>query len=382
MAARGIGALMTALLLGGAAPQGDTLPDEHRLAEARIAAASSLRRVETQAAMLVADLEVLQARVRGADAQLAQRSAALSPLLPLMQRLSLHPVETMLAMPAPPERALLGIQVLRGMARQVQRDAAALRADAADAAAAATATRAALDRLASVQAVQAEHGALLDAQIAAARASRLQAEDAAAEQARRAAVDAARAETLRAALAGMEAERARAEARAAAEATRAERARQDAAAAEARHRQRVLARPAGPGLAPVDPAGPMFAPAAGQVVRGWGERTDAGPATGLTVRPPPAARVTAPCSGRTAFAGPFRTYGVLLILDCGGGYHFVLAGFERLDLAVGMAVQRGEPVGAMPAWDPRGTAARPGLYIELRHDGQPVDPTPFLRTRG
>ena len=382
MAARGIPVLLTALVLAGAAPHGDALPDERRLAETRIAAAASLRAVETQAAALAADLEVLHARVRQADAQLARRSAALTPLLPLMQRLALHPAETLLTVPAPPDRALLGLQVLRGMARQVQRDAAALRADAADAAAAAEAARAALARLAGVQAVQAEHGAALDVQIAAARAGRVQAEDAAAEQAQRAAVDAARAETLRAALAGMEAERARAEARAAAEAARAERTRQDATAAEARRRQQALARPAGPGLAPADTAGPMFAPAAGQVVRGWGERTDAGPATGLTVRPPPAARVTAPCSGRTAFAGPFRTYGVLLILDCGGGYHFVLAGFERLDVAVGMAVRRGEPVGVMPAWDARGTAAHPGLYIELRHDGQPVDPAPFLRTRG
>ena len=382
MAARGIVALLGMLVLAGAAPTADAVPDERRLAEARIAAAARLRVVEVQAAALAAELETLQARVREADAQLTRRSAALAPLLPLMQRLALHPAETLLTVPAPPDRALLGIQVLRGLAQQVQRDAVALRAEAAGAAEAAEAARAGLARLAAIQSVQAERGAALDAQIAAARAGRMQAEDAAAEQARRAAVDAARAESLRAALAGIEAERARAEAHAAADAARAERARQDAAAADARRRQQSLARPAGPGLAAVEAGGPMFAPAAGQVVRGWGERTDAGPATGLTVRPPPAARVTAPCSGRTAFAGPFRTYGVLLILDCGGGYHFVLAGFDRLDVAVGMAVQRGEPVGVMPAWDPRGGAARPALYVELRHDGQPVDPAPFLRTRG
>ena len=165
---------------------------------------------------------------------------------------------------------------------------------------------------------------------------------------------------------------------------RADRARQDATAADARRRQAALARPAGPGLS--ERPGPLFAPVAGAVVRGWGERTEAGPSNGITVRPPPAARVTAPCGGRVAFAGPFRSYGMLLILDCGGGYHFVLSGFERLDVSVGMAAQAGEPVGAMPAWDPRdtgrGATSRPALYIELRRDGQPVNPAPFLRAHG
>lgn len=354
--------------------------EERRLAEARIATAAALRAMETGAAALSSGAEAATARARDAEARVAQRSQALAPLLPLMQRLALYPTETLLSVPAPPDKALEGLAVLRGLARRLAQDAAALRAEAASAHDAARDATAALDRLHTAQAIQARQSADLDQQLDLARASRLRMEDSAAEQVRRAAAEAARTDSLRAALAMMDAERARAEARARDDAARAEHARQDEAAAEARRRQQALARPAGPGLAAA--AGPLFPPAAGAVVQGWGDRTDAGPSSGMTVRPPSGARVTAPCGGRAAFAGPFRSYGTMLILDCGGGYHFVLAGFDHLDLSVGMAVRPGEPVGVMPAWDPRSAGARPALYIELRRNGQAVDPAPFLRAHG
>ena len=73
-----------------------------------------------------------------------------------------------------------------------------------------------------------------------------------------------------------------------------------------------------------------------------------------------------------------RSYGKLLILDCGRGYHVVLSGFERLDAQVGQALGAGAPVGVMPGWDPRATAIRPALSVELRHAGEPINPLPFL----
>ena len=99
-------------------------------------------------------------------------------------------------------------------------------------------------------------------------------------------------------------------------------------------------------------AGAFRPPMAGTVVRGWGERTEAGPASGVLLRGAPGARVVAPCGGRVAFAGPFRSFGKLVILECGGGVHAVLSGLERLDADVGEAVRAGEPVGVMPGWDP------------------------------
>ena len=82
------------------------------------------------------------------------------------------------------------------------------------------------------------------------------------------------------------------------------------------------------------------------------------------------------------FAGPFRSFGLLLIVDCGGGYHFVLSGLDRLDAASGRRVAPGEPLGVMAGWDPRSPGgARPMLYLELRKDGEPVDPAPFLHAK-
>jgi len=74
------------------------------------------------------------------------------------------------------------------------------------------------------------------------------------------------------------------------------------------------------------------------------------------------------------FRGPFRGYGEILIIEHGGGYHTLLAGLARTDVALGQWLLAGEPVGIMgPA-----SNGSPELYFELRHDGQPIDPSPWL----
>jgi septal ring factor EnvC (AmiA/AmiB activator) len=120
---------------------------------------------------------------------------------------------------------------------------------------------------------------------------------------------------------------------------------------------------------------------AGTVARAFGEATDAGPANGISYQAAPGARVVSPCGGRVVFAAPFRSFGLLLIVDCGGGYDFVLAGFSRLDAQAGQPVQAGEPVGVMADWDAVKMNNRPTLYMELRKDGLPVNPAPFLRAK-
>jgi septal ring factor EnvC (AmiA/AmiB activator) len=83
--------------------------------------------------------------------------------------------------------------------------------------------------------------------------------------------------------------------------------------------------------------------------------------------------VVSPCAGRAVFAAPFRSFGQLLIVDCGEGYHFVLAGLERLDAAPGQRLLAGEPVGQL------GTGGnQQSLYLELRRNGRPVDPRGYL----
>jgi septal ring factor EnvC (AmiA/AmiB activator) len=119
-------------------------------------------------------------------------------------------------------------------------------------------------------------------------------------------------------------------------------------------------------------------PVAGRIATNWGEAGPGGPHRGLTYATAPGSRVVAPCAGRAAFAAPFRTYGLLLIVDCGGGYHFVLAGLDRLDVAAGQRLLAGEPVGVLAGSGGSGAS----LYVELRRNGQPVDPRPWFAARG
>jgi septal ring factor EnvC (AmiA/AmiB activator) len=103
---------------------------------------------------------------------------------------------------------------------------------------------------------------------------------------------------------------------------------------------------------------------------------------GLSIAARPGAQVTAPCDGWVVYAGPFRNYGKLLILNAGGGYHVLLAGMERISVDVGQFVVTGEPVAAMGSRAQAVTAVatesrQPVLYVEFRKDGTPVDPGPW-----
>jgi septal ring factor EnvC (AmiA/AmiB activator) len=103
---------------------------------------------------------------------------------------------------------------------------------------------------------------------------------------------------------------------------------------------------------------------------------------GLSIASRAGAQVTAPCDGWVVYAGPFRSYGQLLILNAGGGYHVLLAGMERISVDLGQFVLTGEPVAIMGG-GPQSAAAvatgssQPVLYIEFRKDGSPVDPSPW-----
>jgi septal ring factor EnvC (AmiA/AmiB activator) len=143
----------------------------------------------------------------------------------------------------------------------------------------------------------------------------------------------------------------------------------------ARAKQAALSRPAGPGLAASAPKATLVA---GRIVRLFGAASDDGPATGITFSVAPGAFVASPCTGRVAFAAPFRSYGKLMIIECGGGYDFVMSGMASLDMAVGRSVRPGEPVGRMPEYDAAHAASKPVLYVELRKNGQAVNPLPYL----
>jgi septal ring factor EnvC (AmiA/AmiB activator) len=102
------------------------------------------------------------------------------------------------------------------------------------------------------------------------------------------------------------------------------------------------------------------------------------------------AQVTAPCDGWVVYAAPYRSYGQLLILNVGGGYHVLLAGMERTTVEVGQFVLTGEPVAIMGSGAQVASTSvaganvtgigQPMLYIEFRKDGTPVDPAPWWAT--
>lgn len=119
-------------------------------------------------------------------------------------------------------------------------------------------------------------------------------------------------------------------------------------------------------------------PAAGRIVGRYGEQIDTGMTRkGIDLETLPGAQVVAPFDGRIVFAGHFRGYGQLLIIEHGEGYHSLLAGMARIDGVVGHRVLAGEPVGRMG--NPK--TGRPSLYVELRRDGQPINPVPWLIAR-
>lgn len=355
-----------------------------RLAHERVEAAAKLRQAEAATADAAARVDALAQRRQEAERRVQDRATALQPLLPLIERLSLYPAETLLAVPAPPDQALRGVLVLQGLAGEIRVETEALRRDEAEVDSAAEALRLETPRLEEAEATQKREADALDEQIDAARHDQAAAEAEADAAANRAALAASRTESLRSALASIEAQRKADEAKAKEEAAEAEKEKHTTEAKAARAREMAAARPSGAGTiaASAGPHGQLQQPVIGVVVRSWGEQTDGGPATGLSYHAPPSARVISPCGGRVVFAEPFRSYGLLLIVDCGGGYHVVLAGFNRLDVKAGQSVLAGEPVGVMPDWDPGSATKRPALYVELRRDGTPVNPAPWLRSSG
>ncbi len=119
-------------------------------------------------------------------------------------------------------------------------------------------------------------------------------------------------------------------------------------------------------------------PARGKVIRSWGETDPLGfPARGLTLEIVEEAQITAPYDGRIVFADTFRSYGQLLIISHGGGYHTLIAGLNRIDGQVGQWLLAGEPVGQAS----RGENGKSTLYVELRRNGEPINPLPWLASR-
>jgi septal ring factor EnvC (AmiA/AmiB activator) len=142
----------------------------------------------------------------------------------------------------------------------------------------------------------------------------------------------------------------------------------------------------GPAISFASARGVLPLPVNGIKIRDFGAVDGVGGAEkGLYIATRAGAQVTAPCDGWVVYAGPFRSYGQLLILNAGGGYHVLLMGMDRISVDPGQFVLTGEPVAAMGSGSQvTSTAAigssQPILYVEFRKDGTPIDPGPWWAT--
>ena len=124
--------------------------------------------------------------------------------------------------------------------------------------------------------------------------------------------------------------------------------------------------------------GTLRYPVVGRLIERFGQTSEGGlTANGITIVTTLGAQVVAPYEGRVVFAGKFRGYGQLLIIEHSEGYHSLLAGMAQIDTLIGQWVLVGEPVGVMG----RAGGKRPSLYVELRQNGQPKNPLPWLAAR-
>ncbi len=332
--------------------------EERRLAERRVAIARRVQQAEARLAEVDEQARTANLAALYARNQVNQRAMTLAPLVPVMRRLSLWPAESLLAVPTSAEDAVRGLQLLQVLSRRVAEDIMALRLAELDAERQGAVAAQQGQELAAAQAAAQRLAQQLEDEMVEARQLQSGANAAEIDAGRRGQEAAARAGTLEAALAQLERER--------------------LAAARRTQQEAMTHRLEAPPL-PALPRGGKALPVAGQAVREFGAAGEGGPAKGTTFQAPAGARVVSPCGGRVSFAGPFRSYGNLLIVDCGDAYHFVLAGLDRLDVAAGQRVLAGEPVGVLAAGEGRSRAT---LYLELRHHGQPVDPRTWFAARG
>jgi septal ring factor EnvC (AmiA/AmiB activator) len=132
----------------------------------------------------------------------------------------------------------------------------------------------------------------------------------------------------------------------------------------------------------------MFAfPVNGGKIREFGSSDGAGGLEkGISLAARAGAQVTTPCDGWVVYAGPFRSYGQLLILNAGGGYHVLIAGMERISVNIGQFVLTGEPVATMGRTSQVASIVasnvnQPVLYVEFRKDNTPIDPGPWWASK-
>ena len=139
-----------------------------------------------------------------------------------------------------------------------------------------------------------------------------------------------------------------------------------------------------PATAFIETRGLLPVPVNGTLQRGFGSQDGfGGTGKGMLIATRIEAIVASPCDGWVSFAGPYRSYGQLLIVNAGQGYYIILAGMDKINVNVGQFILVGEPVAVMGDGSVKTAAAiaigavQPILYVEFRKDGVAIDPGPW-----
>jgi len=303
-------------------------------------------------------------------ATLGEKEDVLSELLAGLQRLEQNPPPALVVEPGDILAALRGAMLLGTIAPQLQDEAKALAGQ--------------LDQLKTLEAtintrkddvareiarLNGERGALKDLMTQKRSLVSQGTADLEAERKRTAAL-AEKAKSLKQLLTSLDAQRQQQEA---------------AKAEEQRQREKQEALLRQPKVPFPDARGKLPFPAQGAIVRRFGEPDGLGRDTqGVMIATRADAQVTTPADGKVEFAGPFRSYGQVVILNPGGGYRILLAGMDKITASVGEFLRAGEPVGEMGSGPASVTLfgdvvpdGRPVLYIEFRDGTEAIDSGPW-----
>ena len=327
-------------------------------------------------------VEALKDQEAGIKQSLAARRGVLAEVLGALQRMGLNPPPAVLVKPEDALASVRSAILLGAVVPELRKETEALIADLGELSRITATIEAERTRLTAAFGEQLAEKQRLNLLVA--EKQRLQGEHEAALDAeqKRSEKLAGRAKSLKELIATLEKQAAEAEK---AMAAKAEQERRDAELA-------ALPVPEANRLAAAAPFASLkrqvALPVTGKISRRFGaDDGNGGVMLGDMVATQSAAIVTAPSDGSVLYAGPFRSYGQLLILNAGDGYHVVLAGMSRISVALGQSVLAGEPVGAMgearvasASAAPLGNTA-PELYVEFRKDGKPVDPAPWWADR-
>lgn len=357
---------------------------------ALIAAARRVQDQEMQVVALETELARLQREANEKTKQLRARRHQFSGVVMALTRIARFPTEALVAQPMPPEDTVRSAILLRAAVPAIETRAASLQGELQGLAFARAQVQerrgelqSAVDRLRAeegrIEAVRKQKAALRAEAISKGRAAQSRANKLARE-----------AKSLRDLMDRLQNERKKAEA----EARKQREARRQGKAPSTLHVQPNAARgvdvAALGGIGSISKArGRLPFPVVGKLVGLYGQPLDGGQTRkGLSLETREGAQVIAPFEGKVVFAGPFRGYGQLLIIDHGEGYHSLLAGLGRIDTTIGQPVLAGEPVAAMTlgATPPGASSGTPSggqaiLYVEFRRDNQPINPLPWLASR-